>query len=94
MGKRAALLARHNIAESVNARLKGRGVGLGGQRHPKWVSTDRQMEWLVGGTLLGMSLQRRAHESGGYARELQEALDRGLIKAPLLTAQAEGVAIG
>ena len=94
VGKRAALLARHNIAESVNARLKGRGVGLGGQRHPKWVSTDRQMEWLVGGTLLGMSLQRLAHESGGYARELQEALDRGLIKAPLLTAQAEGVAIG
>ena len=83
VGKRAALLTRHNIAESVNARLKGRGVGLRGQRHPKWVSSDRQMEWLVGGTLRGMSFQRLAHESGEYARALDEARAQDFIKEPL-----------
>jgi len=80
VGLREALMCRRNSGEAVNAVLKGRGVGLPGQRHPKWISSDREMEWLVGGALLGMTLRRSVHESGAYERALAEATSLHLLK--------------
>lgn len=79
-GLREVLMRRQNAAEAVNANLKLRGIGLRGQRHPRWVSTDRQMDWLIGGSLLGMTLRRVAHETGTFERCLAEANDRFLLK--------------
>jgi hypothetical protein len=80
VGLRAALLRRRNQVESVIASLKGVGVGLKGQMQPRWVSSDRQAEWLAGAALLGLSLRRRAHESGAYSVAASEASARTLLK--------------
>lgn len=86
MGLRVALLRRRNAVECVIGDLKHRGVGLDAQDHPKWVSSDRQAEWLAGAALLGQTLRRLAHESGAYARSQAAAHRLGLIKPRSLAA--------
>jgi hypothetical protein len=80
VGRRVALLKRRNAAESLIASLKSRGVALEGQMQPRWVSSDRQAEWLAGAALLGLTLRRLAHESGAYAAAEAEARARSLLK--------------
>lgn len=80
VGLRYALLQHRNSVESVISSAKGCGVGLRGLSHPRWVSSDRQAEWLAGATLLGLTLRRLAHESGAYAKAKDMAVRRGLIK--------------
>jgi hypothetical protein len=70
---RTALLLRRNMVESLNARLKGRGIGNRGMNVPKWVSEDREMEWLCFATSLSFTLQRLAHLTGKYDAAHQEA---------------------
>jgi hypothetical protein len=76
---RAAAFALRNLAESGNAALKGRGIAGAGVEVARWVSDDRQQEWLLGAGLLGQTLRRLAHESGAYAQKLEEAVRLGLI---------------
>jgi hypothetical protein len=51
---RVALLLRRNTAESLFAQLKHRGIGGRGSEVPRWISTDRQMAWFVGGCVLAV----------------------------------------
>ena len=76
---RKALLVRRNVSESLNARIKGRGIGNRGMNVPKWVSTDDEMRWLCYGTCLGFALVRLAHETGAYEAMRDEAAARGLL---------------
>ena len=87
-GLRVALLRRRNSIESVIGEMKRRGVGLKGQSHPRWVSSDRQAEWLAGAALLGQTLRRLAHESGAYAEAEGEASIRSLVKNATPAAEA------
>jgi len=77
---RKALMLRRNMAESLNARLKGRGIGNGGMNVPRWVSTDQEMRWLCYGTSLAFTLQRLAHQIGAYDHACQEADLRELLR--------------
>jgi hypothetical protein len=77
VGLRAALLHRRNAVESVNDSLKDR-IGHGGAHSCKWLSSDRQVQWLVGGIVLGQTLRALAHESGLY-EELADEVRRGAL---------------
>ncbi len=87
VARRTALMLRRNSAESLNSALKGMGIGLKGQSVARWVSTDQQMRWLLGGTLLGFTLRRLAHETGVYKEVHAEAEAKGLLTASVPTAQ-------
>lgn len=76
---RRALMLRRNVSESLNASLKGRGIGNGGMNTPRWVSSDREMLWLCYAFSLSYTLLRLAHETGAYARAHSEADQRGLL---------------
>jgi hypothetical protein len=80
VGLRSALLRRRNQVESVISSLKGMGVGLDGQMQPKWVSSDRQAEWLAGAALLGLTLRRTAHASDSYETAETEARRQHFVK--------------
>jgi hypothetical protein len=51
-----------------------------GNNVPRWVRTDRQVAWLTGMCLLGLTLRRQVHETGLYDEVYKEALDKGLLK--------------
>ena len=76
---RKALMLRRNASESLNARLKGRGIGNGGMNVPKWVSTDGEMAWLCFGTSVAFTLLRLAHDSGAYESAREEADSHDLL---------------
>ncbi|MGH3264697.1 MAG: transposase, partial [Trebonia sp.] len=76
---RTALMLRRNVSESLNASLKGRGIGNGGMNVPRWVSTDKEMAWLCYGTSLTFMLVRLAHETSAYRQAHEEADRRGLL---------------
>jgi hypothetical protein len=88
---RTVLLLRRNMVESLNARLKGRGIGNKGMNVPKWVSEDREMEWLCFATSLSFTLQRLAHLTGTYDAAHQEADSMKLltpVQPPMASALA------
>lgn len=62
-----------NGVESVFSNIRARGIGHRGTLSPKWVESDRQMQWLVGGALLSETLCALAHESGAYQRLAAES---------------------
>lgn len=70
---RRALLLRRNSAEGMFSVLKRKQSGLGGCSKSRWISTDREMEWVLGGTLLGVTLSRMIHVDGSYHDALSEA---------------------
>jgi hypothetical protein len=77
---RRALLHRRNVSESINDRLKGRGIGNGGMNIPRWVRTDNEFKWLCYSTLLVFTLQRLAHANWQYAESHREAVERGYLR--------------
>jgi hypothetical protein len=79
---RRALMRRRNQAESLNARLKGRGISNGGMNVPRWVRTDREVKWLCHGVSLAFTLQRLAHLTGEYDTAREEAERLGLLTPP------------
>jgi hypothetical protein len=76
---RRVLLRRRNVAESHNARLKGRGIGNGGMNSPRWIRTDNEFKWVCYATLLGFTLQRLVHLNGAYDASLGDAEKLGLL---------------
>jgi len=82
IGRRHALAARLNTAETINAVLKAWGTGLGSQRHAKWKPDRWKFDWWTGGCLASMTFRRLAHETGAYRQAFEEAVERGLLKVP------------
>jgi hypothetical protein len=77
---RKALLVRRNVAESIFAQIKHRGIAGRGTETARWVSSSEQMDWLLGGALVGLTRRRLVHETGGYDDAHREIVDRGLTK--------------
>lgn len=77
---RAALLVRRNAAEGMFATLKHRGIAGKEVNVPRWVTSQRQMSWLIGTCLLGVTLRRVAHETGIYEQVREEAEAEQLLK--------------
>jgi hypothetical protein len=81
VGQREAMQVLRNVAESTNASLQYRKFGLKGQSRAKWVSTDREAEWLAGAGLLAMNMRQLIHGADGpYDRAHKQAEADGLLK--------------
>ncbi|MGH2958141.1 MAG: hypothetical protein ACRDKE_00935, partial [Solirubrobacterales bacterium] len=87
---RYAILARRNTAESVFSNLKRRYAAGGGCLKARWVKRRVEMEWILGMTLLGITLQRLVHLNGDYETQLQHAIDNDLVKSAAIKRFAKG----
>ena len=77
---RIALMMRRTVAESINSTLKHYGAAGRGVEIPRWVSSDAQMEWLLYGSALAITLRRLVHANGAYEAAHRELVDAGLLK--------------
>lgn len=77
---RSALLARRNAVESTFSLLQHRGMAGENVNVPRWVTSARQMTWLLGTALLGLTLRRLVHEAGLYDLARADMDAKGLIK--------------
>jgi hypothetical protein len=81
-GLREAVLLRRLGIESLFSSFKGLKLGLGGKVAPHWVTKDRHMEWLVGGGMLGLTVDAYTHYTGVYAEVEDYARRQGWISDP------------
>lgn len=73
---RDALLMHRNTAEGLFSVMKREQIGLEGCGKARWINTDREMEWMIGGTLMGLTFSRLIHVNGMYQDALEEAASR------------------
>jgi hypothetical protein len=82
MPLRTALLAERDLTESGNASLRAAGLCFDGTSKPRWVKTQRQMEWLTGLHVLGDTL-RTLTKANGAVEEMQATADAfGVLTPP------------
>ncbi|MFY9488747.1 MAG: hypothetical protein WAP35_08655 [Solirubrobacterales bacterium] len=63
---RSALMYRRNSIKAVFSALKREKIGLIGSGKSRWIRTQREMEWIVGGSLFTQTLRRQVQLSGKY----------------------------
>lgn len=59
-------------AEAVFSALKREKIGLVGSGKSRWIRTQREMEWIVGGSLFTQTLRRHVQLSGKYEEAREE----------------------
>lgn len=69
---RKALMYRRNSVEAVFSALKREKIGLVGSGKSRWIRTQREMEWIVGGSLFTQTLRRHVQLSGKYDEALED----------------------
>jgi hypothetical protein len=78
---RQALLLRRNAVESVFSSIQNLGIGIGGKARIKW-GGDIEMEWVLSLCCAFFTARHIAHETGGYEAAYEDAIARGLLRAP------------
>lgn len=76
---RIALMRKRNIVESTFSQMKLRGKGLRESSAPKWMDEIWDCDWLIGGALFALTLNRYVHYTGLYAEIFVEMDDLELL---------------
>lgn len=76
---RIALMRKRNIVESTFSQMKLRGKGLRESSVPKWMDEIWDCDWLIGGALFALTLNRYVHYTGLYAELFVEMDDLELL---------------
>lgn len=77
--KRIALMRKRNVVEGVFSQMKMRGKGLRDSPAAGWMDEKHDCDWLIGGTLFGLTLSRYVHHMGLYKQVEDEMNELGLL---------------